>query len=112
MTTEIGKTYVEATTPGSTASTKRICSVAYATDEMASEDSTASAVVLLSFSSSSRSEASGRPTSSRLLRMSREGMTVCLMLPRAAGHCKRAQRITPAARSARGPCARTPGRAT
>src|SRR4051812_821887 len=75
MMTEIGKTYVEAAMPGSTASTKRICSVAYATEEMASEDSTASAVVLLSFCSSSRSEASGRPTSSRLLRIKSEGIT-------------------------------------
>ena len=42
MTTEIGKTYVDATTPGRTASTKRICSVAYATEEIGSEQKTGS----------------------------------------------------------------------
>src|SRR5919204_5514144 len=73
MTAEIGTTYPSAAVP-STASTSRICSVAYATDEIASDESTASAVFLFRRSCSSRSEASGRPTRTRLRCLSVLGM--------------------------------------
>jgi hypothetical protein len=68
MTAEIGTTYESAEAP-STARTRRICSVAYATDEMASEERTASAVFLFSLSFSSLSLASGRPNRSCLKRL-------------------------------------------
>ena len=67
MTAEIGKTYDRAAAP-SGARTYRTSSVAYATEEIASEDRTASAVVLVSRSVSSRSVARGRPTIRRLAR--------------------------------------------
>ena len=65
MTAEIGMTYDSAAVP-STASTSSVCSVAYATDEMASDERTASAVFLFRRSCSSRSLASGLPIRYRL----------------------------------------------
>src|SRR5580693_3318933 len=69
MTAEMGKTYDRAAAP-SGARTYRTSSVAYATEEIASEERTASAVVLVSRSVSSRSVARGRPTIRRLARSS------------------------------------------
>ena len=57
-----GTTKEKAATPTSLTSGMRICSVAYADDEMTSEDSTARAVGLPSRSSDCRSEAMGGPS--------------------------------------------------
>src|SRR3954468_361318 len=66
MALETGTTYVNANTPIAGSSTRRISSVAYATDDMLSELKTASAVGLPSRSCSSRDVASGRPRRTRL----------------------------------------------
>src|SRR5262245_46754947 len=79
MAAETGTTLVTAPAP-STARTTRICSVAYATDEIASEERTASAVVLLRRSCSILSVASGRPTSSRLRRTAVPGRVFTQLL--------------------------------
>ena len=66
MAPEIGTTYVNASTPIAGSKTRRISSVAYATDDMLSELKTASAVGFPSRSCSSLDVARGRPSRTRL----------------------------------------------
>ena len=64
----MGMTSVNATMPTAGMRIRRISSVAYATEDMLSEEKTASAVGLPSRSCSSRAVASGRPKRSRFSR--------------------------------------------
>ena len=68
IATVMGTTRENAATPTAGTRTRRISSVAYAVDEMASDESTASAVFLESRSCSRRSLARGRPNRSVLMR--------------------------------------------